>query len=151
MFKTPLQHFKFFYTVYHDHHTTHKIIAQQFRRRLPVSGIVNNAQNVQVKVKLSLYRSWGLQEIEAPRIFRQSADERGKVSSPTHRPPLTPGKVPGTHFCQRLCHPQGQSAAGRVKSMKNLKDPFGNRNCDRLACSAIPQPTAPQHVLLKYI
>jgi len=25
--------------------------------------------------------------------------EGGKVVSPTHRPPLPPGNIPGTHFC----------------------------------------------------
>jgi hypothetical protein len=32
-------------------------------------------------------------------ILRQSAHESGKVVSPTHRPPLPPGNIPGTHFC----------------------------------------------------
>ena len=31
-------------------------------------------------------------------ISRQSAHEGGKVVSPTHRPPLPPGNIPGTHF-----------------------------------------------------
>ena len=44
-----------------------------------------------VKVKLSLYRprwSRGLQEVQAPRIFIQSAHEVCKIVSPLHRPPL---------------------------------------------------------------
>ena len=40
--------------------------------------------------------------------------------SPTHRPPLPPGKTPGTHFCYGPSRPQGHSAAGRTKSVKNL-------------------------------
>jgi hypothetical protein len=32
-------------------------------------------------------------------ILRQSAHEDGNVVSPTHRPPLPPGNIPGTHFC----------------------------------------------------
>ena len=32
----------------------------------------------------------GLQKVEAPRIFRQSAHEDGKVVSPKNRPPLPP-------------------------------------------------------------
>jgi hypothetical protein len=31
--------------------------------------------------------------------LRQSAHEGGKVVSPTHRPPLSQGNIPGTHFC----------------------------------------------------
>ena len=41
----------------------------------------------------------GLQEVEAPRISGQLAHEGRKVVSPTHRLPLSPGGVPGIHFC----------------------------------------------------
>jgi hypothetical protein len=65
-----------------------------------------------------LDRPLGLQEVEAPRISRQSAHEGGKAVSPTHRPPLLPGDIRGTHFCWRLSRPQGHSAAVRILSMK---------------------------------
>ena len=32
-------------------------------------------------------------------MSRQSAHAGGKVVSPTHRSPLLPGNIPGTHFC----------------------------------------------------
>jgi len=32
-------------------------------------------------------------------ISRQSAHEVSKFVSPTHRPPLSPRNIPGTHFC----------------------------------------------------
>jgi hypothetical protein len=51
-------------------------------------------------------------------ILRQSAHEGGKIVSPTHRPPLTPGNIPGTHFSYRLSRTQGHSATGRIMSMK---------------------------------
>jgi len=31
--------------------------------------------------------------------FMTTAQDGGKVVSPTHRPPLPPGIAPGTHFC----------------------------------------------------
>jgi len=42
-------------------------------------------------------------------ISRQSAHEGGKVVTPTHRPPLPPGNIPGTHFCYRLSQLQGHA------------------------------------------
>jgi hypothetical protein len=84
-----------------------------------------------------------LQEVKAPGISRLSTHVGGKVLSPTYRPPLPTGKIPGTHFCYSLSLPHGHSAAGRIKSIKNLKHAFGNRTGDVRACSTV-QPSAPQ-------
>jgi hypothetical protein len=46
-----------------------------------------------------LDRPWRFQEIEAPKISRQSAHGGGKVVSPTHRPPLPPGN---SHYTSRV-------------------------------------------------
>jgi len=41
-------------------------------------------------MQVSMDSSLGLQEVEVPRISRQSAYEGGKVVSPTYRPSLPP-------------------------------------------------------------
>ena len=60
-----------------------------------------------------LDRPLRLQEVEDPTVSRHSAHEGGKVISPTYRPPLSPGEIPGTHFCQRLSSTSGHSVADR--------------------------------------
>jgi len=65
------------------------------------------------------------------------AQDGGKVVSLTHRPLLSPGNIPGTHFCQGLSKPQGHSKAWRIMSMKNSNNSVRNRTRDLQAYSAV--------------
>jgi hypothetical protein len=59
-------------------------------------------KKVKVKVKQSRYRPGVTQRVPGSlRLphFMTTAQDGGKVVSLTHRPPLTPGNTPGTHFC----------------------------------------------------
>jgi hypothetical protein len=47
---------------------------------------------------MGLDRPLGLQDVEAPRISRQSAQEGGKAVSRTHWPPLPPRRNRGNAF-----------------------------------------------------
>jgi hypothetical protein len=44
-----------------------------------------------------LDRPVGFLEVEAPTISRIAVHDGGKVVKFTHRPPLSPGDMPGTH------------------------------------------------------
>jgi hypothetical protein len=97
------------------------------------------------KVQPSLYNPG--QTLRVPRcwtsqISRHSAHEGGKVGKPTHRPTLPPGNIHDTDFCYRLSRYQGNSAAGRIMSMKNTSDTIENRTRDHPTCSAMLQTTA---------
>lgn len=67
----------------------------------------------------------GLQEVEIPRISRQSAHKAGKVVSLTHRPPL-----PSKRYSLYSFRLKAESASGPQSSQKNevsenSDDPIG--------------------------
>jgi hypothetical protein len=80
-----------------------------------------------VKGKAIPIKAWtapeGSRKLRHMKLVRLSA-----LSTSLFNPP---GYIPGTHFCYRLSRPHGNSDAN------------GKRNHDLLACSAVPQPTAP--------
>jgi len=57
---------------------------------------------VKGKAKAVPLKAWsdpeGSRKLSFP-DFMTTAQDGGKVVSLTHRPPLTPGNAPGTHFC----------------------------------------------------
>jgi len=61
--------------------------------------------NVKLKIQLSLHRPGqaleGSKSLRLPQLPRKSAHEGGKASSSTHRPPLSPGDILVTHFCDK--------------------------------------------------
>jgi len=84
------------------------------------------------------------QEVETPRIFRQSARGVGKFVSSIHGPSLLPRRYSRYSFLlEAELTPPCHSAATSIQSMKNLSDPIGNQTRDLPPCSALPQPTAP--------
>jgi hypothetical protein len=59
----------------------------------------------------------------------------GNKTAGAWRLPLTPHLL--------LSRTLDQTAAGRIKSMRNLIDPVGNRTLDLLVCTAVPRPPMP--------
>jgi hypothetical protein len=122
------------------------------KRTYPSSGCsklvrhIKHTKQVLIRKKQSHYSTW--QALRVPggwgsQILRQSAHEGGKVVSRTHRPPLPPGHIPGTHLCYRLSRPQGYSATGRLMPIIFFSDTIGNRSSDLPVFSSVRQTTAP--------
>jgi len=67
-----------------------------------VSNIYVPASRVKVKGKSVPLQAWsdpeGSRNLRFP-DYVTTAQDGGKFVSLTHRPPLTPGNAPGTHFC----------------------------------------------------
>jgi hypothetical protein len=83
-----------------------------------------------------------------PHFLDSPLTDGGEVSL-RRRPPFTPRKIPGTHFCQRLSRTQGHSTAARIRPIEKSNDLIGNRTRDLPACSIVPQPnTLPRAPLI---
>ena len=61
------------------------------------------------------------------------------------------GNIPGTHCCQRLSRPQGQSAARRIMSKENSEYTIGKGTRNFPACSAVVKQGCCKVTLIYYI
>jgi hypothetical protein len=62
-----------------------------------------------------------------PHFLENRLTDGGEVVGLNLRPPVTPRKIPGTHFCWRLSRPQGHSVAGRIRSIEKCNELIGSR------------------------
>ena len=63
---------------------------------------LENFWNIYIKAKAVPLQAWSGPEVSRKLRFPDfmtTAQDDGKVVSLTHRPPLPPGNIPGTHFC----------------------------------------------------
>jgi len=71
-------------------------------------AVTGTGINPQLRVKQCHYRPGHTFRVPGSRgsqISRQSAIEGGNVVSPTHRPPLSAGNIPGTHLLEGVSNP----------------------------------------------
>jgi hypothetical protein len=54
-------------------------------------------------------------KLRLPHFLGNWLKDGSEFVSPMRRPPFNLKKIPGTHLCWRLCRPQGNSAAGRIR------------------------------------
>ena len=77
------------------------------RERKETDGLQKRTFEIQVDIYKGKGKAVPLQAWSGPEGSRRlmfpaymtTAQDGGKVVSPTHRPPLPPGNAPGTHFC----------------------------------------------------
>jgi hypothetical protein len=74
--------------------------------------------------------------------FKTIGTLRWQGCQPNAPAALPPEDIPGSHFCYRIIQAEGQSATGKILSVKNSYDTIGNRTLDLPACSEVRQPTA---------
>ena len=77
------------------------------------------------------------QEVEDPRFQDNRHTKVVRLPALRNGRLYTPGYIPGTHFCQRLCRPQGHGATGKIMSMKISNDSIGNRTRQNVPVHAI--------------
>jgi hypothetical protein len=78
-----------------------------------------------------------------PNFLHNQLKDDSEVARITRRPPFTPRKIPGTHFCQRLSRLQGHGATGGIRLTEKSNDIIGNRTRAVAARNAVFRPTEP--------
>jgi hypothetical protein len=117
-------------------HLTFKVILRPTKTReaIPVTG--SGGQS-------------GCETSRLPHFLDNRLRDGGEVFRLMRRPPFTPRKIPGTHFCEELSGPQSHGAAGRIKSIEKSNDSIGNRTHNLPVCNIVPQPTTLRRSSLK--
>jgi hypothetical protein len=87
-----------------------------------------------------------------PHFLDNRLTDGDKVVNLKCRPPFTPRKIPGSHFCYRLSRPQDHSAAGRIRLIEKSNYLIWKGTRDQPACSIMLQPTTlPRALLLRVV
>jgi hypothetical protein len=94
--------------------------------------------------------AYGCETSRFPHFLDNRVTDGGQVVSLTRRPPFSPRKFLGTHFCQRMSQPQGHIAAGRIRSIEKFNN-IGIRTLDLPGCSIMPQPSTLLRTPLVYV
>ena len=83
------------------------VVKVTYKEKFPANragclAVNTDTYSTTVKGKAVPLQAWngpeGSRKLRFP-DFMTTAEDGGKVVSPTHRPPLPPGNTPGTHFC----------------------------------------------------
>lgn len=114
-----------------------QFLASQPQCLLEPSGPVQGLLYFSYNGKATPIQAQRVPVVRSPLISVLSAHENSKVVSPTHRRLLYHRKY--SWYSLRL----EAESIGRIKSMKNPKDPIGNLTCKLPPCRAMPEPNAP--------
>jgi hypothetical protein len=101
-------------------------------------------RTVKGKGEAVLLQAWsgpeGSRKLRFPDFFTM-AHYGDKVVNLMHRPPLPPGKTPGTHFCYRLSQPQGQ-----LEGLCQRKSPMTSSRIEPVTFQFVTQNLKPHTV-----